>query len=233
MSKRLEAIFSEGHGRKTVRTPLSGLKKDSIPSGSTVISTIELNEPFLVELQAAENDQIKALTDRASRLLWITGGALLKGRKPEFSAMLGLARVIVLEQPSLRFCFFDTDDPVQNVDLTASNICMVLKQLHNNQYPDTEFLQDQGVVHVSRWYAEERLNGEFLKRVNEETEQVPLGKASCSRLSIDNPGQFDSVCFVRPHGRDKGIKDDFVEIEVKSVGMNAKVRGALNLGFRH
>lgn len=51
-----------------------------------------------------------------------------------------------------------------------------------------------------------------------------LKEAQPARLTIGTVGQFDTLCFKRETFCDSEIQPGYVEVEVKSVGLNAKVR---------
>lgn len=165
---------------------------------------------------------VKMLTDTASKVMWITNADLLSGTRPDFAPVLGLSRALMLEQPSVQFSVFDVDDVTRDLEATAKNVASAMRQLIEDSDPEFEIAEKGGVVHVLRWEPEEALNRKFRLKQNEETVNVSLEIAGRCELSIKQPGQMDTIHFVQKDHED-ALQVDYVEIQVKSVGMNAKV----------
>ena len=165
---------------------------------------------------------MKIITDTASKIMWITNADLLTGTRPDFAPVLGLSRALMLEQPSIRFSVFDVDDISQDIGITARNISKAMQQLIEEVDPDYELAQKKGVVHVLRWEPEEPLNLHFRLKQNREIVNLTLEATGRCELSIKQPGQMDTVHFVKKD-YESTLLADHVEIQVKSVGMNAKV----------
>ena len=201
---------------------LSQVDRMTVPARSVVISTVEAHQPLLSTVSEQDMKFIKVITENASKVMWITNSDLLYGARPEFALVLGLSRALMLEQPSIQFSVFDVDDVSMDLDTTAQNIKSTMRQLLEDPDPDFEFAQSRGVVHVLRWEPEEPLNKQFRIKQSEETVDVDLESASRSQLSIKQPGQLDTIHFKKKDYGD-ALKTDQVEIQVKSVGMNAKV----------
>lgn len=167
-----------------------------------------------------EMAQLKVITDNATELIWVTSGGVLKGQTPEISLVSGLSRAIMLEQPSLRFYTFDIDDVESNMEQASRNILSIFQQPQEYLH-DFEFVQEQGVVHVSRFIADDDLNSRFRQKVGGQAVLKTLEEASPARLHIEKVGLFDTIYFQQEDSTP--LKDDFVEVDVKAVGLNAKV----------
>jgi len=189
---------------------------------ATVISTIELEDPILSTVTTQEMSMVKNITDTATKLIWVTGGGLLEGKQPDFALASGLSRSIMHEQPSLQFLTFDVDDTTSKHEETARNIVSVLAQAFEEPVPDFEYVQQGGTLHISRFVAEDDLNKNFRQKQGSETVSLPLEKASPCRIKIERPGQFDTIYFSKETPNLEDVKPGWVEIDVKSVGLNAK-----------
>ena len=97
-----------------------------------------------------------------------------------------------------------------------------MQQLIQTTGPDLEIAQKGGVVHTLRREPEEPLHEIFRLKQNGGTIDMTLDTAGLCELSTKQPGQLDTIHFVRKVFEDK-LRDDHVEIQVKSVGINAKV----------
>lgn len=214
----LHASF--GHTVQVIGLPQISAK--TLLARSVVISTIEAEQPLLNTVTEQDMNLVKFITDTASTIIWITNADLLSGTRPDFALVLGLSRALMLEQPSLRFAVFDVDNVSKELEIAARNVCRALQQLIENENTDFELAQKRGVVHTSRWEPERALNTLFKFKQNEETTDMMLEAAGRCELSTKQSGQMDTIHFMKKEYRDT-LPADHVEIQVKSVGMNAKV----------
>jgi acyl transferase domain-containing protein len=218
MVQALSAHF----GRPVERVALSALTPGQITPGMIIVCTIELHEPFLATMSVAEMASLKILTDNAEKLLWITGGDQLGGTRPNFAMVSGFQRSLILEQPSLKFYTFDVDQPETHQQATVDNIIAVLDELHSEEIPDCETVQKNGVAYVSRFVPEETLNETFRQKLGVRQALKRLDQARPCRLTIKDLGQFGTLAFKQEVSSWTGLQPGFVEVEVKSVGLNAK-----------
>ncbi|KAL2867458.1 type I polyketide synthase [Aspergillus lucknowensis] len=217
LAQHLSQVFRQG----VKRVLLNELTAGMITSKSLVISTIELSRPVLSTLTGAEMEYIKRITDNALSLLWLTGGGNLDGTHPDFALMSGLSRALMLEQPSLKITMLDLD-VVAPTSQTMQNIATVLRQSVESSRPDFEYVQKNGLLHISRMLPEEVMNRTFREKQGEIPKLVPLQQAQPARLTIGTVGQFDTLAFKQEAPDLSPLKPGTVEIEVKSVGLNAK-----------
>nr|UPN67566.1 hypothetical protein [Pestalotiopsis sp.] len=200
---------------------LSKVNDTTIPSRSIVISTIESEEPILSTISEEEMCLVQKITDRASIILWVCHADFMAGMRPEFAPVLGLSRAVMLEQPSLRFAVFDVDDIIANPGITAHNACNIMDQLLKDDNPEFELSQKGQTIHSARWEPLNELNAQFRLKQDEGILELPIAKAGRSQLYISQPGQMDTIHFI-PQEHTQPLPADHVEVEVKSVGMNAK-----------
>ena len=218
LQSALEAFF----GQAITVMGLSQINETSLMARSIIISTIEAEQPLLNAISEEDMKPVKTITNKASKIIWITNADLLSGTRPDFAPVLGLSRALMLEQPSIQFAVFDIDDVLADPEITARNVVNTMQQLIETVEPGLEIAQKSGVVHTLRWEPEEPLNEIFRLKQNEGTIDMTQDAAGRCELSIKQPGQLDTIHFVRKDFRDK-LLDYHVEIQVKSVGMNAKV----------
>ena len=198
---------------------LQDLLSMTVPAKSTVIITVEMERCVLRKPTQEQFSAIKKITNNASKLLWLTSGSLADGQNPEMSLGFGLSRTVMAEQPSLDFSIIDIDKPGEVVDVTVSNLLTVLA--HTSEERDHEFVQKEGILHVSRIVPNDRENDMFRQKKAGRTELVPLGDTDVCKLSITDPGQMDTLHFVKASLLDV-IPEGHIEIQVKAVGINAK-----------
>ena len=201
---------------------LKDVTSDSVPPGSIVITTVELQEPLLTGITNDLMQQIKLLSENAAILLWVTGGGLFKAQRPEFALVLGLARSIMLERPSLKMPVLDVDRYSERPVTTSNNILKVLRQTMHSRKPDLEFRQHDGVLYSSRFVPAASLNKRFRQVQDGETVQTSVTGADTYKLAIKHVGKLESLYFVKHDPVE--VQPGYLQVKVKSVGLNAKVR---------
>lgn len=206
------------------RVSLSFITIASLPPGTSVICTVELHEPMLTTLTESEMSSMKIMTDQAAYILWVHGGGNMDAERPDLAMVTGFSRSLVLEQPSLRFFTHDIDDPDADPETSITNIFRTLDDVHSEDCQDLEIVEKQGLPFTQRFVPEEGLNETFRRRQGNRFTVDRLGDNKPARLTIQNIGQFDTLAFKPDTSGDDELKAGFVEVDVKAVGLNAKVR---------
>lgn len=227
LNAALDAQIYSATGRPARRVALNQVTADLVQAYASVIATIEIEEALLSCVTEDEMRLVKILTDNCADLIWVTGGALLQGVRPELGVVFGLSRALMLEQPSLRFFVVDIDvdasSPSSEIDTTASHILDVLKQTKDSE-PDFEFIHAMGVLHVSRFVPAETLNSTFREKLGAEKRELTLGEARPFRLDSETVGQLDSIFFRREEaGVETPLTEDCVEVEVEAISLTIRV----------
>ena len=209
------------------RVSLSVITIASLPPGTSVICTVELYEPMLTTLTESEMSSMKIMTDQAACILWVHGGGNMDAKRPDLAMVTGFSRSLVLEQLSLRFFTHDIDDPDADPEASVSNIFRTLDDVHSEGCQDLEVVEKQGVPFTQRFVPEEGLNETFRRKQGNRFTVDRLGDNKPARLTIQNIGQFDTLAFKPETSGNDELKAGFVEVDVKAVGLNAKVRFAV------
>jgi hypothetical protein len=222
----LEALLLERLQKYSQNLPkvlsLEEAKKVSLSPRCTVIATVEVNEPLITRASPEEIGAIQRITQSATRIIWITSTDMIKGGKPDFAPILGIARTVMLEQPGVKFAVLDVNHEATDVRMTARNVTAILENLTRQSDSDTEFIQLDGVLHVSRWEPEVALTENSSLKLAQGTIKKTVASAGNVSLQIGQPGQFDTMHFASQEFEDT-LAEDHVEVQVKSVGLNAKV----------
>ncbi|TAQ85507.1 hypothetical protein B7494_g6164 [Chlorociboria aeruginascens] len=219
LSKAVTAHLTSVTGSKVSRLSINEVSPETVPSHSVIFSLLESEKPLLVQSTDYQMEKVKILTDRASKLVWVTRGNLLEAGDARFGLVNGLSRALMMEQPSLTFITFDIDNISAAPIPTAKNIVAVLSE---NQYlQDFEFVQRSGVVHVSRFVPDDSLNSAFRQKQGNEELRMSLRDAQPVQLSIAEAGNFDSIHF-RQITLPRVLEPGKVQVAVKRVGLNAK-----------
>ncbi|OJZ89749.1 hypothetical protein ASPFODRAFT_183092 [Aspergillus luchuensis CBS 106.47] len=218
---KLQKILQEHLGSLVTIVSLSQVSPATVPDRAFVISTLEQQEPLLISMNECEMALLKNITDRVAKIVWVVNGGFIDGENPDFAPVLGLSRALMLEQPSLQFAVLDVDDESASSEETLRNIINVFNRLIHEKEPDFEFAQRDGVLHISRWEPDERLNETFRLKQNNGTMDLSLAIAGRCKLNIKDPGHMDTIHFVQ-EDYSTSLHPDYVEVSVKSVGINAK-----------
>ncbi|KAI1113132.1 ketoacyl-synt-domain-containing protein [Nemania sp. NC0429] len=219
-------------GHAVRRVAFGEINPGLVKGHATVVASIELEDPVLSRVNGNEMDLVKTLTDHSRNLIWITGGRLLRGAKPEMAIAFGLSRALMLEQPSLRFFVVDVDAENMNngvagasaVERSTKQIIHVLRQAVENPQPDFEFIEEAGVLHVSRFAPEEALNRVFREKMGAVRTEISLSEARPCRLDIEKPGFVNTLFFRREDSgaAETALAADHVEVTVKAVGLGPR-----------
>ncbi|KAI1097720.1 putative polyketide synthase [Jackrogersella minutella] len=230
LNSQILDYFANDDNLRVIFVPFDQLTTTTIPTGSSVILSIEGETSILDQLTPDDLKRLQILTSTASNLLWITCGNLLKADRPENLLSWGAARAIRLEEPQLRFATFDFDG-ASDMASTASNIYAAFLSAFSSDTSDLEYAEHNGVVHVSRWIPDEPLNRIFQEKQSMQPMEARLEKCVPFQLSIGTPGQLDTIRFDRMSHMSRALVLDEVEIEAKCYGMNAKDLYLLNDRF--
>ena len=222
LDEKIQSVLAANFGCSILVIDLSQVSRTTIPPRCIVVATLESEQPLLNTMNGETMELVKIITNNASKIIWITNADLLSGARPDSTPVLGLSRALMLEQPSLQFSVFDVDNVPRSLDITARNIGNVVRRLMEDVDPDFELAQKGGVIHTPRWEPEEALNAMFRLKQNGKTVDMPLETVGRCKLNIDQPGQMSTLHFVVDDYGD-AVQADYVEVQVKSVGMNAKV----------
>ncbi|KAI0204850.1 reducing type I polyketide synthase 10 [Astrocystis sublimbata] len=218
LAPALESGICALKGVAPTRVTMDALTADHIPSGTTVFTICEARRPLLSTISDTDMDRVKLMTDRAASLVWVTNGNTVQGERPDHALVSGLARSLVLEQPSLRFYTFDVDESEINPEITARHLIATLNQ--RGSTVDREFVQQAGTVRISRYVPDAGINSLFRAKQGLEMATLALKDAGLVRLGIESVGQFDTLFFKQAALPELGPND--VRIRVASVGVNAK-----------
>lgn len=189
---------------------------------TTIVCTVELYEPMLTTLSETEMSSMKIMTDNAAFILWIHGGGNINATRPDLAMITGFSRSLVLEQPSLRFFTYDIENPDQDIQASVTNILASIDDLHDEDHNDLEVVQKNRTPYIQRFVPEEGLNNTFRQKFGNRAATKAFGDAKPARLTIRSLGQFDTLAFASEFGIPSELSQDFVEVDVRSVGLNAK-----------
>ncbi|KAJ5097819.1 type I iterative polyketide synthase [Penicillium argentinense] len=199
----------ESEGYKIYLTTLENLSKEITPlEKGNFISLLDLNSPFFADLSAEKyNDFLKYMTGKR-RTLWVSRPSQMQCDDPSSGLITGFARTVRLEA-LVEFATFEVD----KFDKCAAGALVKVyekirrESLQNRWDPECEFVLQNGVVHIGRfyWLPFEQLT-------------PPMAEDNPMSLAVERPGSRDSIAWKQQQLPDLG--NDDVELDVHYAGMN-------------
>nr|ALQ33013.1 putative polyketide synthase [Fusarium subglutinans] len=190
------------------------------------ISLLELENEFLATMNPQDMERLRSITSTTTNLLWITGANMLGPTpNPNLTLSNGLSRALMLEQPALRFSILDVGSLTDlDTELICSSVTKVLGRVHDRD--DCEFIQKDGLLHISRYCPDVQLNSLFRRRLGLRAgkDLEPLASSHPARLSIDRIGAMDSLFFqtLSEPTTHAALGPGYVNVDVRAVSLNAK-----------
>ena len=201
---------------------LADVNLTTIQSSTIIIALVELDKSVLSTLSQQEMQAIKRINQAARAVLWMTGGDLMRGAKPEMSIALGFIRTMRLEHYPTKFGILDVDYPRTRAELVGQSVVDVLLALETQPRSDDEFVLCNGLLHVSRMHPHTSLNSSLAKKRDQKATKVPRSELCAAQLTILRPGNLSTIKLQQHQQALDRMQDDEVELEVLAVGLNAK-----------
>ncbi|KAI0146386.1 polyketide synthase [Xylariaceae sp. FL1272] len=223
-------------GAKVDIVSIDNLPDASVFDRAVCISLLELESTYLATMEQLELDALRRITNSVSTLVWVTGDGMLSGGEkanPDLTLSGGLSRALMLEQPALRFAVIDVGTEAlerQGMQHTTGLNIISLLFSENADYDDHEYIQRDGILHVSRFTPERQGNTLFQRRLRTRhvTNETTLSEARPARLTIGKVGVTETIHFQQLCEPTTPPPAGFVDIEIQAVSLNAKDVYALN-----
>ncbi|KAK0707101.1 hypothetical protein B0T26DRAFT_790998 [Lasiosphaeria miniovina] len=133
-------------------------------AGKACIVALEAHTPFMAHLAAeADFNAIKHVVLAAGSTLWLTRGGAVDAPTPEANVMVGLARTIRGENPSVRIATLDLDSADTDSASTAAAVAHVFRAADAAANTEFEFALRAGRVLVPRLHSDPELSSLFAK----------------------------------------------------------------------
>lgn len=195
----------------------------------TCIFLEELNGPVLRRLGPDTFGRMQGVFSTAHSVLWVVKDANLECGDPDTSMAIGLART-VRSETGMRIVTFDLGKILEEDQSSATEVILrVFKStfVHTISSPlrtEMEFAEKDGMVQIPRLVLAKRLNRTIDREMfGGSVERQPLKqKGRPLSLTVEIPGQLDSLYFEDKQDMREPLKDEEVEIEVAAVGLNFK-----------
>ena len=188
---------------------------------------ILLDDPahqYLTTMTAASFRGLQRLT-QAQGILWVSGGSKL----PNTGLVKGLTRVLGSENPNTSFVTLSIDDWTSPRRALADIIAKVFEHSFLEYFRQTEYDEEleerDGVLYIPR-LVHDTLMDEAFKLETGVKHGLTLQPFSQGprplKMTINNPGFLDTLCFVDDERAAEPLLEDEIEIDIKASGLNFK-----------
>lgn len=194
---------------------------ESPPANEDVISLLDVEEPFLYSMTKERYSKIQQylLSCTSTRLLWVTHGLQMLCQNPRYGLILGFARTMRAEY-QMDFATVEVDEFDHRAEDALIGVYQKFQQqrFQGEDTVDYEYAIRDGVVHNAR-YRWSHLSQNLLEDARPDAPKA---------LVIEQPGILESLSWVEKKLPPLG--DNEVEIAVRCVGLNFRVRDTFPFG---
>jgi acyl transferase domain-containing protein/NADPH:quinone reductase-like Zn-dependent oxidoreductase/ubiquinone/menaquinone biosynthesis C-methylase UbiE len=193
-------------------------------------SFVELEEPLLASPTSDDMKTLQNIADASAGLIWITRGAASSDvERPELAVFQGLARTLRAENENFTCITVDLD---AKKTLPAHDVAELLLDIYEKQLSprrstslvDSEFVEQDGVLHIKRAIEDEKSNQFLVGRANATALRPQLENAIQDarplKLNSVNRGGLDPVVFEEDMRFAQSIQAGEVEIEVRATSLS-------------
>ena len=216
-------LFYEIAGVPTRTIPLSQIESQ-ISKGARTIMCAELEVPLLSRMTEADMASLQKYTLLASSAVWLTAGGVMTGASPEHSLVFGLSKSIMTEQPSFSLSTFDVDPGERNYARSAESI--VEHEIHLHEHPDdhldTELVEKDGVVHISRYISDDVQNEGFQRQFD--AKPLPSTWRPGLELDFTKVGHVGTFFFKEKTEAQGEVPEGHVLVEARAFAVDKEVR---------
>jgi NADPH:quinone reductase-like Zn-dependent oxidoreductase len=195
------------------------LAQAEVPTLDT-ISLLEIDSPFLPQMQECEYNTLQVLLKKSKILVWATYGGGLSPQQPGSRMIDGFARSVRLENPKLKLVSLGLD-AAGSMDSHARDLVKVMMRTEETNSYEHEYVEKDGFLSINRAADALELRGEFLARMQPQRKvQRPLKDLPPVNLTIQTVNTLDSLEFTPDSDGRESLSEDEVEITVEAVGLD-------------
>ncbi|KAK8225326.1 beta-ketoacyl synthase domain-containing protein [Phyllosticta capitalensis] len=192
--------------------------------GKYCISLAEWEQPLLANITNEGWERFRQVILNSAGTCWITGGAAMETPQPHKALMVGLSRAIRNENAViLANLDIDTPDAI-NPEASAAAILALALDHSRGESPDGEYAARGTSIFVPRVEKTPKVDAS-LRKYESKGEPELVSFIGCGRplkLTIKTPGLLDTFRWEEDETYHKPMPQDWIEIEVKAVGLNFK-----------
>lgn len=191
---------------------------ESPPGNEDVISFLDIESPYLYSLTDTQLVQLQQYLSSctSTRVLWVTRSSQMCCPDPRYGLTLGFARTMRMEY-EMDFDTIEVEDfdQISEDAIVKTYVKFQQQRFRTDETADHEYAVQDGVIHIPRYH---------WSSLSENLLEDPSPEAP-KTLAVEQPGILDSLKWVEKDS--SVIGENQVEIDVKFVGLNFRVRDSL------
>lgn len=196
-------------------------------SSTMCIFLLELETPFLVDMDEDAFIALKFMVRNAAGILWITRGCGEKSLRPQVGLVTGFGRNVGSESWGIRFVELALEMGYSDSQTVDQILKVYRKSFTATEAEDVEpeYMEKNGRLCISRAIEAQYLNqtiGAKTVRQLPRMESFGLDGNRSLQLTIASPGLLDTFRFEDDNRFQTQLAPDEVEIKVRATGLNFK-----------
>ncbi len=201
---------------------------------TVVISLLELHDPVWLKISSELFEILQKLLTCSPRLSWVNRGGGFRSPDPNHHIVNGLLRVLHSELMGVTLVSLALGRDGDINSHRREFILQLARLMVISEGIDTEYVEDQGLLHIPRLTSANRINTRLHEhQVAHQRRQATFGDGIPLRLDISTLGLLNSLHFVEDNGgRSAELKPYEIEIHVMSAGVSFRdvliAQGRLN-----
>lgn len=181
--------------------------------GKDVLALLEIDQPFFEKIDADTYQWFRSLIANldGSGIMWVTQSSQMHSKDPRYAQILGAARSIRSEL-GVDFATCEIDDVESSTERIVQVFNEFNKRTDDDSFsPEYEYAVSNGTVNVGRYHP-------FLIDDDLGASETANDK---TQLEIGKLGRVETLTWTQQPA--PALKDDWVEVDIYSVGMNFRV----------
>lgn len=191
-------------------------------SDSIVVCLVEVNQPLLARLSEEGFTALRALTQNAPRLLWVTSPCPSSADSPEYSIMQGFLRSIRAEQPSSHIVSLNIEGETDTTACANSIAKIVETSFGPSASQELEYISRDGVFLTARAIENVVGNKAMQRLLLPQLEHTPWAATDAVQLSMGDKSTTNSPIFVRDTVHDTPLGHHEIEIQADFWGLTQR-----------
>ncbi|KAG8415985.1 Type I Iterative PKS [Metarhizium acridum] len=190
---------------------------------ATYVFLLESRNSFLKDMSESDFDLMKLLlTQKGVRVIWVTNGCGLRAANPEFGMFTGLGRTLTTERLDCRY----TELSFEESDARALGpviFSTLYRSFDAHVLHEPEISYRKGLFHVPRVMTSTTLNQHLKDQIICPEPELATLKSNNGRalaLSIQEPGNLDSIYFKDMPNAKAPLASDEILIKIKALGLS-------------
>ena len=217
MAAGLGQLLRESGALRPIIQSVEDTVQDESDVDQIKILLLELDQPYLSQIDGIQLQQLQAIFASSSKIIWITREGT--NSQPAYAMINGLSRVYRAENPTKAFVTValgtEHGSKVEHLHTIIRNTIA-----SQGQY-EPEYVEHNGKLEIARMLESREVTQSVVSSVLPyESKALPLGQCLPLQLTMKAPGLLDTLRFTEDAEYYQPLASDDVEIRVQAVGLN-------------